>query len=147
MKLLPSEVFYKGIVFGEGARWYKDQLWLSDMYGHKIYRFDDRANPEVIADMGDRHPSGLAFLYDGSVLVNSMKEKKVLRLEGDQITTHADLSGLVRACRPEAPGRISSTVPRTSRPTGSRSSAATTTPRPRSARVRTTDPGRQRRDL
>lgn len=96
MKLLQAEVFYKGIVFGEGARWYKDQLWLSDMYGHKIYKFDAAGKAQVVADMGDRHPSGLAFLYDGSVLINSMKEKKVLRLEKGELKTHADFSNLIR---------------------------------------------------
>lgn len=96
MQKLESKIFYKGIVFGEGARWHKNKLWLSDMYGHKVYSFDKDANPEIVADLGDRHPSGLSFLFDGTLLVNSMKEKKVLRVDKGAVSVHADLSKLVK---------------------------------------------------
>lgn len=51
--------------------------------------------PERVVEVAGR-PSGLGWLPDGRLLVVSMAERRVLRLEGDgELVEHGDLSGLV----------------------------------------------------
>ncbi len=82
------------VAFGEGPRWRDGMLWWSDMHGWQVNRFLDGQIVKV-CDVPMR-PSGLGWLPDGRLLVVSMTDKRVLRMEpGGSLVTHADLSGLV----------------------------------------------------
>lgn len=87
-----------GIDFGEGPRWHDGRLWYSDFYQHEIRAVDTNGNQEVMvgADrLGDRRPSGLGWLPDGSLLIVSMAEQELLRLENDgSLSSYADLSSV-----------------------------------------------------
>jgi sugar lactone lactonase YvrE len=87
-----------GLGFAEGARWYQDKLWFSD-FGMRLVRHVDLAGnvTEVVRVPG--RPSGLGFLPDGRLLVVSMDDQRVLRLEQGELQQHADLSRYTRhAC-------------------------------------------------
>jgi sugar lactone lactonase YvrE len=87
------EVLATGLAFPEGPRWHDGALWFSDMYGGEVLRLVPGAAPEhVLAVPGS--PSGLGFLPDGRLLVVSMHDRRVLRLDPDGVQVHADLSGV-----------------------------------------------------
>jgi sugar lactone lactonase YvrE len=88
------ELFIDGVDFGEGPRWHEDRLWYSDFHQRAIYAVSESGDRETIhGGLGDR-PSGLGWLPDGSLLVVSMTERKVLREVDGALVEHADLSGL-----------------------------------------------------
>lgn len=93
-QLLRSEVFIEGpFTFLEGPRWHDDYLWFSDMLGLKVYRASAGGDVEAIVDVSER-PSGLGFLPDGTLLIASMRDRTLYRLEDGGLVFHADLSDI-----------------------------------------------------
>ncbi len=83
-----------GLAFPEAPRWHNGTLWWSDMHAFQVCR-EAAGGVEKICDI-PRRPSGLGWLPDGRLLVVSMEDKRVLRMEPDgRLALHADLSGLV----------------------------------------------------
>ena len=82
-----------GIDFGEGPRWHEGRLWYSDFHQKTVYSvgFDGNRKVELVLD---DQPSGLGWMPDGSMLVVSMVKRQVLRVTGDEVFVHADLSDL-----------------------------------------------------
>jgi sugar lactone lactonase YvrE len=96
--LIP-EVLTSGLVFGEGPRWHDDRLWFSDMHGEAVWTVDMSGKRNLVVELPGRRPSGLGFLPNGDLLIVSMLEREILRLNESGITLHADLSHLVNdAC-------------------------------------------------
>ena len=93
MKELKTTVFADGFMFLEGPRWYKNQLWVVDMMDLKVLRISSDGKQEVVCEVPNR-PSGLGFLPDGTPVVSSMIDRKVMKIEGSELTTYADLSEL-----------------------------------------------------
>src|SRR5438094_9065773 len=88
------QVLIGGIDFGEGPRWHDGRLWYSDFYQHRVSTVTVDGERETVLELDD-HPSGLGWLPDGRLLVVSMAQKKVMRLEaGGVLVEHADLSGI-----------------------------------------------------
>ncbi len=88
-----------GYYFLEGLRWHDDRLWASDMVGGAVHRFRPDGTSEVVIEVpGD--PSGLGWLPDGRLLVVSMRDRKLLRLEAGEnggpaaLVEHASLAHL-----------------------------------------------------
>jgi sugar lactone lactonase YvrE len=91
---LSSEVFIEGpFVFLEGPRWHDNHLWFSDMLGKSVYQAIANGDVEAIAEVPKR-PSGLGFLPDGTLLIASMQDRTLYRLEDGNLTRHADVSGV-----------------------------------------------------
>jgi sugar lactone lactonase YvrE len=85
------EVLVDGLAFGEGPRWHDGRLWYSDMHSHVVQAVDLDGSVETIVEVPN-DPSGLGWLPDGRLLVVSMRDRQVLRLEPDgSLVTHADL--------------------------------------------------------
>jgi sugar lactone lactonase YvrE len=85
-----------GFVFGEGPRWHDGRLWLSDMHGEAVYTTTLEGKTTRQLSLPGKKPSGLGFLPTGSVLVVSMTDRQLLRLDPNGTTTvHADLAHLV----------------------------------------------------
>lgn len=83
-----------GFSFLEGPRWHDGRLWASDFYTHRVVAIDESGTVETIAEV-PQQPSGLGWLPDGSLLVVSMRDHRVLRHEKDgSLVEHADLSAL-----------------------------------------------------
>src|SRR5262245_19476656 len=82
--------------FFEGPRWHDGRWWASDFYRHAVLSWEADGSDERVEAEVPGQPSGLGWLPDGSLLVVSMKEQKVLRRDGDGgLAVHADLSGKV----------------------------------------------------
>ena len=79
-----------GLAFAEGPRWHNGKLWFSDMQGLKVMNVDLDGRTETIAEVPN-WPSGLGWLPDGRLLIVSMIDRKLLRLDPDGLKVHADL--------------------------------------------------------
>ncbi|HVN39814.1 MAG TPA: SMP-30/gluconolactonase/LRE family protein [Myxococcota bacterium] len=88
-----AEVLLDGLAFPEGPRWHDDRLFFSDMHDLRVRTVDLRGRSEVVVEV-PRAPSGLGWLPDGRLLVVSMEDRRVLRLEPQGLVLHADLSRL-----------------------------------------------------
>ena len=87
------EPFIDGIDFAEAPRWHDGRLWYSDFYQHTVFAVDSDGNRESIVRFpGDGQPSGLGWMPDGSLLIVSMVDRKIMRLANGSLTEHADLS-------------------------------------------------------
>ena len=91
---MAGRVVVDGLAFAEAPRWHDGALWWSDMHGGQVGRLAD-GKIEAVCQVPMR-PSGLGWLPDGRLLVVSMADKRLMRLEADgTLAVHADLSGLV----------------------------------------------------
>lgn len=81
-----------GLAFPEGPRWHEGRLWFSDMHAHRVVALDpSTGHAETIVDVPTR-PSGLGWRADGTLLVVSMTDRRLLGLDGDGLRVVADLS-------------------------------------------------------
>jgi sugar lactone lactonase YvrE len=87
------QILLDGLTFLEGPRWRDGRLWVSDMHDHRVFTVDVSGNSETICRVPTQ-PSGLGWLPDGRLLIVSMTDRKLLRLEGDTLVEHADLSAV-----------------------------------------------------
>ena len=81
----------EGGAFFECPRWRDGRWWVSDFYREAVYTVStDGAAERVVAV--EHQPSGLGWLPDGSLLVVSMKDQRVLRRDpAGNLSVHADL--------------------------------------------------------
>ncbi len=87
------KVLTDGLAFPEGPRWRDGKLFFSDMHAHQVLAVDIAGKREVICEVPAR-PSGLGWVPDGRMLVVSMMDRKLMRLDRDGLKTVADLSKL-----------------------------------------------------
>jgi sugar lactone lactonase YvrE len=80
----------------EGPRWHDGRWWVSDFYRHTVFTVTpDGAVEDVLTLEGDGQPSGMDWLPDGSLVVVSMLDRKLLRRAADgSVSEHADVSEL-----------------------------------------------------
>jgi sugar lactone lactonase YvrE len=77
--------------FFEGPRWHDGRWWVSDFYTHAVLAVAPDGTTEQVMAV-EAQPSGLGWLPDGSLLVVSMKDHRVLRRAPDgTVTIHADI--------------------------------------------------------
>lgn len=88
-----TSILLDGLAFPEGPRWREDRLWFSDMHDLRVKTVDLAGRVEYQLTV-EGSPSGLGWLPDGRLLVVSMTDRRLLRLDPDGLTTHADLSAL-----------------------------------------------------
>jgi sugar lactone lactonase YvrE len=93
MVFLETKVLLEGLDFAESPRWHNDKLCFSDMGAHKVMTVDLNGNSETIIEIPNS-PSGLGWLPDGRLLVVSMENFQLLRLDPDGLTKVSDLSEL-----------------------------------------------------
>lgn len=78
--------------FFEGPRWHDDRWWVSDFYRQGVYTVSSTGSEQLVLEV-EHQPSGLGWMPDGSLLVVSMKDQRVLRRARDgTVSEHADLS-------------------------------------------------------
>src|SRR5262249_60114287 len=88
-----TRVLLDGILFPEGPRWHEGKLWFSDMHAHRVMTVDLAGRAEVVVEVPNQ-PSGLGWLPDGRLLVVSMIDRRLLRLDPGGLAVAADLSAL-----------------------------------------------------
>jgi sugar lactone lactonase YvrE len=82
----------EGGSFFEGPRWHDDRWWVSDFYRHVVQTVDPDGSAEEVMTV-EPQPSGLGWMPDGSLLVVSMKDHRVLRRSPEgEVSVHADVS-------------------------------------------------------
>jgi sugar lactone lactonase YvrE len=82
-----------GLAFPEGPRWHDGHLVFSDQHNRRVVRMDPSGKAETLVEVPEQ-PSGLGWLPDGRMLIVSMLDRRLLRLEDGQLVEHADLSTL-----------------------------------------------------
>jgi len=95
---IATYLLLNGLHFGESPRWHEGRLWYSDFYDHAIHAVDLSGNDLRLVELPGQ-PSGLGWLPDGSLLVVSMLDHRVLRIEGAgrdealsvSVSQHADI--------------------------------------------------------
>jgi len=85
------QTLFEGGGFFEGPRWHDGTWWVSDFYRHQVATYD-AAGTESVQFEVEAQPSGLGWLPDGSLVVSSMKDHRVLRWAEGALTELADLS-------------------------------------------------------
>ena len=86
------ELLVDGLDFGEGPRWRDDRLYFSDMHSNVVLTVDLDGKRSEVCTVPNA-PSGLGWLPDGRMLVVSMTDRRLLRLEEDgSLSEVADLS-------------------------------------------------------
>ena len=85
------ETLMKGLTFGEGPRWHENKFYFSDFYSHKVYSLDLSGKHEVIVEIPNQ-PSGLGWTPDGTMLIVSMKDRKLMSFKDGQLKERADLT-------------------------------------------------------
>ena len=88
-----TDVLAKDLCFTEGPRWREDRLWFSDMHDLRVKTVELSGNTEDVLEVKGQ-PSGLGWLPDGRLLVVSMTDRRLLRLDPEGLMLHADLSAL-----------------------------------------------------
>ncbi|GAB2924381.1 SMP-30/gluconolactonase/LRE family protein [Paraburkholderia jirisanensis] len=96
MRTEPAHLLADNFAFLEGPRWYGGHLWVSDITDQKLYRVTRDGKREVVCEVPQR-PSGIGFLPDGSVVVASMVDRKLMRVVDGKLVLYADLSTLAPA--------------------------------------------------
>ena len=93
---LVLQPYVKGLAFPESPRWHDGALWFSDFYTRHVSRATPDGRVEAVVEVPGQ-PSGLGWLPDGRLLVVSMNDRRLLRLDGDSLVEVADLSALAPA--------------------------------------------------
>ena len=88
-----TRILLDDLFFPEGPRWHEGKLWFSDMQGLHVMTVDMDGNAEKIAEI-QCCPSGLGWLPDGRLLVVSMMDRRLLRLDPIGLVEIADLTEL-----------------------------------------------------
>lgn len=82
-----------GLTFPEGPRWHQGRFWFSDFYTHRVIALTPEGWAETMAHV-PQQPSGLGWTPAGDLLLVSMLDRKLMRLERDKLVEVADLSGI-----------------------------------------------------
>src|ERR1700685_2822818 len=81
----------EGGAFFESPRWHDGRWWVSDFYREAVYTVSVDGTEQRMLEVGHQ-PSGLGWLPDGSLLIVSMKDQRLLRRDSSgSVSIHADL--------------------------------------------------------
>ena len=87
------EPLLDGLTFGEGPRWHGGKLWFSDFYVHQVRTVDESGKAETIVEVPGQ-PSGLGWRPDGTMLIVSMTDRRLMRFAGGKLSVEAELNPL-----------------------------------------------------
>ena len=88
------QTLLEGGAFFEGPRWHEGRWWVSDFYRRTVSTVTTGGREEPVLEV-EAQPSGTGWMPDGSLLVVSRKDMRILRRSPEgEVTVHADLSDL-----------------------------------------------------
>ena len=88
-----TTILLEGLAFAEGPRWRDGKLWFSDMQTRRVSTVDLNGRTETVVEVPGQ-PSGLGWTPDGRLLIVSMTDQRLLRLDPDGLTEVANLAAL-----------------------------------------------------
>lgn len=92
-----STTLVRDRLFVESARWHGGRVWFCDQLELAVLSVNEDGSDLRTEARVPGRPSGLAWLPDGRLLVVSMTDQLLLRLEvNGQLAVHADLASLAR---------------------------------------------------
>jgi sugar lactone lactonase YvrE len=95
--------------FFEGPRWHRGSWWVSDFYRGTVSRVTPSGEETVVLEVATQ-PSGSGRLPDGSLVVVSMTDQRLLRWDGSALATYAALApycgGLLNDLVVDAAGHV-----------------------------------------
>lgn len=77
----------------EAPRWRDGYLYVSDFFTQRVLKFDETGSYRTVCNVPGM-PSGLGWTPEGDLLIVSMTDRALWRLDGDELRQVADLSGL-----------------------------------------------------
>src|SRR5579862_4582973 len=81
-----------GLHLPECPRWHDGELWLTDIWGHRVLRVGPDGAARVAHEFPeDEDPAGLGWLPDGRMLVVGMSGRVVYVVDDGVAAVHADL--------------------------------------------------------
>jgi sugar lactone lactonase YvrE len=84
------QTLVEGGAFFESPRWHDGRWWVADFYRHLVLTVDSGGGVREVMTV-EGQPSGMGWMPDGSLLVVSMRDRRVLRrLPDGSVTVHAD---------------------------------------------------------
>ena len=90
MKLSP---LLDGLGFGEGPRWRDGRLWFSDFRFQHVRTVDESGKTEIIVEVPGQ-PSGIGWRPDGTMLIVSMADRRLMRFADGRLSVEAELGSL-----------------------------------------------------
>ena len=88
-----ASVLLDGLAFPESPRWHDGKLWFSDMFMHRVMTVTADGKVETVISV-PQQPSGLGWLPDGRMLVVSMLDRRLLRLDPSGLMVAAELGDM-----------------------------------------------------
>lgn len=89
------EIVSDGYRFPEAPRWRDGSLWFSDMHAGRVYRLDPDSGTTAVQAELPGHVSGIGWDTDGNLLVVSMLDRRVVKIDSDgERVDLADLASL-----------------------------------------------------
>lgn len=85
------ETLTGGGAFFECPRWHDGRLWVSDYWASEVVAISPDGTRQRVAQVAGS-PAGLGWLPDGTPLVVSIMDRKLLRVQDGTTQLHADLS-------------------------------------------------------
>ena len=82
MSALTPKTLIDGLAFPEGPRWHDGRLYVSDMHSDHVIAVTPAGEVDEIVRVPEQ-PSGLGWDADGRLLVVSMKDRRLMRMESD----------------------------------------------------------------
>jgi sugar lactone lactonase YvrE len=80
-----------GFAFLECPRWHNGRLWVSDMHRGVIVALGENGEMEETVSIPGR-PGGFGWLPDGTLLIVSTLDRRIIRYREGGMTTYADLA-------------------------------------------------------
>jgi sugar lactone lactonase YvrE len=82
------------LAFPACPRWHDGRLWFADTHDGKVWVTTKLAKTELVCEVPGQ-PSGLGWLPDGTMIILSMTDRRLLRLEGSALIDVVDLAPLI----------------------------------------------------
>jgi sugar lactone lactonase YvrE len=79
--------------FFEGPRWHNGELWMAEIGAGDVVAITGEGKRRTVIKVPGT-PSGIGFLPDGTPLIVSVGERRLMRIRGGALEVHADLSDL-----------------------------------------------------